>query len=401
MSKERIPEIERLRGLAFLAVVLQHSIANYSVAPGMTADDGLGMAVLLMATKFAVPVFIFITGMVLFYNDKGSLHYGKFIKRRFGDIYVPFAVWTLITLLFNHKFNPVRLDDWKYLGEVWLTGKSSSHFWYIIMLFQFYLLYPLFRSAILGIKERWNWRTQLAILILSGLMYVGLTGIINDIGQWMGSLNIPVWSDLFTTYADRNALYYFFYFALGAAAGLYHDSWNKWLQKARPVIWIVFVFMFGYMLIQAVNEIRSAENGVITFYSLSLLKPSMAIFLISSILVMYDVAGWVCRYAGGGVNTLLTSIGIYSYGAYLMHLLTLRISYVVDESLLIHMPPFVRILASWLISAAAAYGITRLLAKLPFGKWLVGIAGPRQHHHRRRTGGKSQPSTNTGTSAGI
>ena len=39
--------------------------------------------------------------------------------------------------------------------------------------------------------------------------------MINDIGQWMGSLNIPVWSELFTTYADRNALYYFFYFALG------------------------------------------------------------------------------------------------------------------------------------------------------------------------------------------
>ena len=72
MPKERIPEIERLRGIAFLAVVLRHSIAHYSVAPGMTTGDGLMMAVLLMATKFAVPVFIFITGMVLFYNDKGQ-----------------------------------------------------------------------------------------------------------------------------------------------------------------------------------------------------------------------------------------------------------------------------------------------------------------------------------------
>ena len=33
-------------------------------------------------------------------------------------------------------------------------------FWYIIMLFQFYLLYPLFRSAILGVKERWGWQTH-------------------------------------------------------------------------------------------------------------------------------------------------------------------------------------------------------------------------------------------------
>ncbi|WP_235439864.1 hypothetical protein [Paenibacillus sp. DMB20] len=66
MRKERIPEIERLRGLAFLAVVLQHSIAHYSVEEGMGLADGVGMAAMLLAVKFAVPAFIFITGLVLF-----------------------------------------------------------------------------------------------------------------------------------------------------------------------------------------------------------------------------------------------------------------------------------------------------------------------------------------------
>ncbi|MGV2686081.1 acyltransferase, partial [Clostridium perfringens] len=160
---------------------------------------------------------------------------------------------------------------------------------------------------------------------------------------------------------------------------LYHDAWKKWLQKARPAIWLAFAFLFGWMLIQAVNEIRSAANGAITFYSLSLLRPMMALFLISSILVMYDVAGWICRHAGAGANALLTSIGLYSYGAYLIHLLTLRMSYVVDESMLISMHPLVRILSSWIISVGVAYGATRLLAKLPFGKWLVGIAGARKN----------------------
>ena len=51
--------------MAFLAVVLQHSIAHYSVAPGMTANDGLMMGFLLMATKFAVPV--------LFYYRHGAV----------------------------------------------------------------------------------------------------------------------------------------------------------------------------------------------------------------------------------------------------------------------------------------------------------------------------------------
>ena len=60
---------------------------------------------------------------------------------------------------------------------------------------------------------------------------------------------------------------------------------------------------------QAVHEIRSAENGAITFYSLSPLRPMMALFLISSILVMYDVAGWICRHAGAGANALCPPLG--------------------------------------------------------------------------------------------
>jgi len=381
MARERIPEVERLRGIAFLAVVLQHSIAHYSIAPGMTTDDGILMAVLLMATKFAVPVFVFITGLVLFYNDRGQLHYGRFIKKRFGDIYIPFAVWTVVTILINSGFNPFVLEDWKDLSYVLITGKSSSHFWYIIMLFQMYLLYPLFRPAFFRVKARSSRSIGLLLLLLSGALYLWLISGISEIGQWMGSLRIPVWSELFTTYADRNALYYFFYFTLGAAAGLYQQEWKGWIRRYRKLNWVVFAFLFGWMLIQAVSEIRAADGGI-TFYSLSLLRPSMALFLISSIIVMYDAAGWICKNGGETLNKALTSIGLYSYGAYLMHLLTLRLSYTVDESLLLHAPASVRIAASWIISAAVAYGGTYLLSKLPFGKWLVGLSGRR---------GRSQP----------
>ena len=390
MRKERIHEIERLRGLAFLAVVLQHSIAHYSVAEGMTMSDGILMAVLLMASKFAVPVFIFITGMVLFYNDSGKIGYGNFVKRRISDIYIPFAVWTIIHIAVNQGFRLGSLEGWMELGRMLVTGKASSHLWYIIMLFQFYLLYPVFRSLMHGIAGRFAHRINVLLLIAAGVLSIVMTAFIPDISRWMGELHIPVWSDLFTTYADRNALYFSFYFILGAAAGMNPEMWSKWISRARPVYWAVFFFLFGFLLVQGIQEIKLAEGARLTFYSLSLLRPWMALFLISSILSMYDLAGWICRKSGQSVNSIISSLGLYSFGAYLMHLLTLRMSYVVDESLMISMPAWVRIMSSWVISVGLAYLGARILALLPFGKWLTGVPGGRS---RRQMAAKRDSKT--------
>ena len=86
--KERIAEIESLRGIAFAAVVLQHSIAHFSLVPEAGLEDGVLLAILLMVSKFAVPLFIFITGMVLFYNTGEQLKYGRFMQKRLTDVVV-------------------------------------------------------------------------------------------------------------------------------------------------------------------------------------------------------------------------------------------------------------------------------------------------------------------------
>lgn len=39
-QKERISEVALLRGLAFAAVVLQHSVAHYAVAQGRASRTG-------------------------------------------------------------------------------------------------------------------------------------------------------------------------------------------------------------------------------------------------------------------------------------------------------------------------------------------------------------------------
>ncbi|NMO96281.1 acyltransferase [Paenibacillus lemnae] len=372
MRKERLPEIEYFRGLAFLAVVFQHSIAHYSVEEGMNNADGIGMAFLLMTVKFAVPAFVFITGLLLFYNDKGTLKYGQFVKKRIQDIYIPFAVWTLIHALYIHHINVFSLADLKQLGLMLITGKASSHLWYIVMLFQLYLLYPLIRRGMRFAIRKWNVTVKQILLFAAGIAFLLMTWKITWIGNWIGGLQIPIWSVMFTDYADRNALYFSFYFILGAAAGSNLHLWREKLRAWRMLYWPLFFFLFGFHLMHGIQEVIRNADGI-TFYSLSLLRPWMALFLIVSILVMYDISLWIHRKGSKQAHNILISIGKYSFVAYLMHILTLRISYAADEAWLSAAPSWTRILSSWMISVVLSYGAARLISRWSFGKWLGGV----------------------------
>lgn len=87
------------------------------------------------------------------------------------------------------------------------------------MLIQFYLLFPLFLRAIRYVYNRYEAKGRLISLLISGVVYLVLADQLRNIAKIMEWLNIPVLTDAFTTYADRNFLYFFIYFVLGAAAG--------------------------------------------------------------------------------------------------------------------------------------------------------------------------------------
>ncbi|MBE7679147.1 MULTISPECIES: acyltransferase [Paenibacillus] len=370
--KERIAEIESLRGIAFAAVVLQHSIAHFSLVPEAGLEDGVLLAILLMASKFAVPLFIFITGMVLFYNTGEQLKYGRFMQKRLTDVIAPYVVWSLVYFTLTPQgWAGISWQDLPELGLKLLTGKTTSHFWYIIMLIQFYLLFPLFLKAVRYVYNRYDSRGRLVAVLITGAVYLVLADQLGNIARVMERLNIPVLTDVFTTYADRNFLYFFFYFVLGAAAGLSVKSWNMWIHRLRWVYWTVFITMglrFTYLLML---EFQKPEGIQISFYTVSLIRPDMALFLIASIMVMYQLAGKLHNHLAVG---WLGWIGSVSYGGYLMHMLMLRYSYIPDEYVYVTwgLNPTLRMILTWVLALALSCVLTWCISRVSWGKWIVG-----------------------------
>ncbi|APB71345.1 acyltransferase [Paenibacillus polymyxa] len=371
-QKERISEVALLRGLAFAAVVLQHSVAHYAVAQGARIQDGVLMTLLLLCSKFAVPVFVFITGMVLFYNYDGVLKYGTFLRKRFMDIIVPYIIWSLLYELGNQLAQSGGYIHPLDFFQKLLNGKSSYHLWYIVMIIQCYVLFPVFRYAVRHLSALLPSKWRPTVLAGFGVLYILLMFAVGPVYQAMDKLQLPVITSWFTLYADRNVIYFFFYFVLGAAAGMNVKRWNAWVTKAQMIYWPLFIVITGYLLYEMIGQFQTPRGTVLSFNYLSLLRPVMAVYCVASIFVAYRVATWIAHKRGRAAS-MLTAIGTLSYGAYLMHAFMLRVTYYFDETLFADWSYVLRTLASFVLCMIFSVAGTWLLARLPLGKWIVGL----------------------------
>ncbi len=323
LNKPRIEEIEALRGFAFLAVVMQHSIAHYFPLPETRLADGVILGLLLLLSKFAVPLFVFITGLVLFYNYDGDVRYSVFIRKRFRDIVLPYLPWAIwYAIVFQH-LNVLEAGSLSKLALLILTGKASYHLWYVVMIVQFYLLFPLLQRLV----RKWKPTsvTKAAVVIsLLGMLYVLLMQQWGVIYRMAAAHNIPVLSSYFTKYLDRNALMFFFYFALGAAAGLYLEFWRAWMMRFRYVIIGVYGIMLCAMLFVVVAHFKIHPTVAIRYDDLSLLRPQMAVLLTVSLMAVYIFAMNFTKHAPASLINMITIAGSYSYMAYLAHAYVLR-----------------------------------------------------------------------------
>ncbi len=146
-STEYFPEIVYLRALAILAVISIHvSTVFYEM-------DGTGFLAFLYMSVYtfsdvAVPLFICISGFVLYNRYRGSYSLQKFYTKRFLAVVPQYTIFSLFAILFVYTGSLylgqglefyLRLISFTSTG----TGDTFYYFWFFILIIQLYILYPL------------------------------------------------------------------------------------------------------------------------------------------------------------------------------------------------------------------------------------------------------------------
>lgn len=143
---KRNEQIDFARVVAMLSVVMIHVSAPYINNSSIYSVANMNLAFILnQVTRFAVPLFILISGTALELSEScGKTYY--FYMNRILKIGIPYVVWTTVYFVYNFHSNWESASVGSYIRAL-LLGQGASHLYFIIVIAQLYLLYPFLKKC--------------------------------------------------------------------------------------------------------------------------------------------------------------------------------------------------------------------------------------------------------------
>lgn len=277
VKKNRLSDIDKLKGLAIFLVVLGHIVARQP-------PSGNEWYVTLKNTiyLFHMPLFMFLSGLILAYSRKpiesvaGYFAYvrGKFIRLMPAYLLFSLVVFAgkLVAGRFMHVDNSVT--SWVAYFDVLTNplGSYCAYLWYIYVLFIFYALAPV---AYYVTRNRIEWLLPACLVV----HFVDLPGwfALSSVGEY--------------------ALVFF----LGCLAGEHYGRYSRWIDQYGA--WFVTPFL------------------VVMCYAVPWGVPKFVLGLMS-IPACHAMMGM--RIADGW--SLLKTLGAYTFPIYLMNTLCIGVS---------------------------------------------------------------------------
>lgn len=247
----------------------------------------------------AVPLFIFLSGLTLTmaYGAEKKFEIWSFYRRRLTKIALPYLLWSLFYYVSIRLKNHLQIT---FLGFIkcLFTGSAAFHLYFIVIILQFYLLFPLVR-LIAGRLAPSKW----------GAVFFSLIGLLISLIFRVLFVDISYSSSLITSYT---------LFAFAGCAMAYH--WDQMLSLAKQnrlffmLIFVFYVLLFSIhsCLFGQLPSLQISAFVQILSYNIGCFFGLMLVIDLSEII--YRRHAKKCR----GYR-LLESIGDASFYIYLSH----------------------------------------------------------------------------------
>ncbi len=280
-----------------LLVILIHTSSE--VITQMNRGHTMYWVVLLLSklSAFVVQGFIMLSGIKLFLKA-GSIHYGRFYLSRLTKVILPYIIWVFLYYLYFCSKDYFTFS-WAELGRFILTGKVSAHFYFVVVLVQFYLLAPVW---VIFFKK-----ANPCVVLLLSLMITVISGTSLD------SILATLFPGREFPHLDLLFLRYLIYWVAGCMIGLHYQEFTAYLKKRWISITLLFLVCGG---IKAWFTVYFAGGGPIWMDQIHIL------YCISALLFLYMVAQ---LFAEGGSVFLKPIVWMnrYTYHIYLIHCLVI------------------------------------------------------------------------------
>lgn len=268
---------------------------------------------------FAVPLFVCISGFVLYNKYTGTYSLSQFYKKRLLSVLPLYTIVTVLIVVFTYGW-------YIYLGRVWninaltifytyVTGDWASFnpaftpLWFFVLIIQFYIVYPVLEKIFTKCIENHRSLEFLIFLLAVQILY-----------------QVFSVKDFFLNGKATLFIGYIFYFVLG----MYVRS-NYQNYKDMVIIPKHFFILFSALLFATILGIG---NGGIHYFRVDLIPQLILIYSLMFKIVSplyYVVIFMVCLFLAlkcsektpNHFTKCLKIIGNYSFGIYLVHIFIL------------------------------------------------------------------------------
>lgn len=351
-TRERIDSLKFMRVIAMTLVVVIHATA-VGVSQ-LTPDHSLYPLYLMLNrfTRFEGAVFVFLSGVVLFYNYEHRPFtketWSRFYKKRFLYILVPFLLWSVFYEFFSYYLGARSFQSVPFMLKNIVLGQSYYQLYFILILVQLYFLLPVFIYMV-----------QKSVLIKKYLWLLGFT--VEVITQ--------VWLKDWITLPFTPFTMFIGSFLLGGWVGMYYQRTKKQWTFAQLMTASIGVIVLGVMYTYGYVQRNVLGITDVPYY---LFKTESIIYFLLACYVLFK---WSLHWEVNGserMNRWAENLRIYSFGFYLVHPLMLSLwerVFVSSSGLEFHLFIFIR-LALTLLST---YLFIRLIHRLfPRAWWFFG-----------------------------
>ncbi|MDQ6421372.1 acyltransferase [Paenibacillus sp. LHD-117] len=294
--KPNIVEINIVRAFAILAVLLIHVTAGPRTEVPWGSLSAPFYFTANQLSMFAVPLFLMLSGLVLFYryHDDWSMgHAWTFYKKRLKFIVIPYLVWSVIYYFFYQAAyrQPFGFDPVQF-AKLLIWGDASYHLYFMAIIIQLYLVFPLLMGLMRLLRMKALHILLLGLIIEGAFMYI--------------HYNVYSFEHKATLIAN-----YFAVFCAGAAIGMRYESFAN---RYRNVWWtgplaVIIVFMYMLFLLSSQAGAQYPMTAYIVAYNVYAILVGISLIWAGKIIVEQKAR----------ILPWLLAFGSASFGIYFIH----------------------------------------------------------------------------------
>ena len=283
MDKRQYPEVNTMSAFLCLCVIAIHLTATpiSQLTPGSIPHTGLFL--INRALSFSVPGFLFLSGFKLYsHYGMGTMDVKAFYCKRLRGVLLPYFVAVLVYFAYYYAKGWVSVSK---LPEYLLLGTLVSHFYYIVIAAQFYLLFPVLKWAL----------NRLPVLT------VGISAV----------CTLAFYTLFRFPRCDRFVGTYLIYFVLGMLFQKYRLG-ERCLQHRK--------ILFSCFLLMAAPHLAALYLRTCRGLQYSLANAVSVLYCCAAVCVVYTLCALVCQ-KWPTVLKLAQPLSRVSFSVYLYHMM--------------------------------------------------------------------------------